>query len=98
MANTFIFNPAYPVPIRITLEYLQGAFDCWYALQGRNKKIPDYLWQLVLKVLPYYRKNKILGATHLTYPILNKHVDRNRKPNMGSFNPLVASSNLARPI
>lgn len=69
-----VFSPAYTVPGRMTLEYVQGAFDCWYALRGRNKKIPDYLWQLVLKVLPHYRKNKILGATHLTYPLLNKHV------------------------
>ena len=71
---TSVSNSAYGVPARITLEYVQGAFNCWYALRGRDKKIPEYLWQQVLKILPHYRKNKILGALRLTYPILNKHI------------------------
>ncbi len=58
----------------ITLESVQKAFNHWRSAPGHQKKIPDYLWQQVEKIIPHYRQCKILSALKLGHHQLRKNL------------------------
>ncbi len=59
----------------ITLESVQKAFNHWRSAPGHKKKIPDYLWRQVEKIIPYYRQRKILSALKLSHHQLRKNLN-----------------------
>lgn len=61
-----------------TLESVREAFDDWRKdRSSHNKKIPDYLWQQVLKILPQYRIGQLLNTLKLNHAQLKKHLISN---------------------
>ena len=59
----------------ITLESVQKAFNHWRSVPGHQKKIPEYLWQQVEKIIPHYRQCKILSALKLGHHQLRKNLN-----------------------
>src|SRR5271155_1953223 len=58
-----------------TLESVQQAFDHWRNNRGQDKKIPEYLWEQVSQILPYYRQQKILSILRLNHYQLRKNLN-----------------------
>lgn len=58
---------------QLTLESVQQAFDHWRNARGHDKKIPDYLWQQVAKIIPHYRQNQILLTLRLSHGQLHRN-------------------------
>ena len=59
----------------LTLESVQDAFNHWRSVRGHEKKIPDYLWQQVSKIMPHYRQCKILTALRLNHYQVRKNLN-----------------------
>lgn len=59
----------------LTLESVRDAFNHWRSARGHEKKIPDYLWQQVSKIMPYYRQCKILTALRLNHYQIRKNLN-----------------------
>lgn len=60
---------------RPTLESVQEAFNHWRNNRGQDKKIPDYLWEQALQILPRYRQQKILSTLRLSHYQLRKNLN-----------------------
>lgn len=73
-----------------TLESVQRAFDHWRNAPGREKKIPESLWQQVAEILPHYRQKKILTTLRLNHAQLYKNL------NLPSPQPLSSSPSLSQ--
>ena len=59
----------------LTLESVQANFNHWRENRGQDKKIPDFLWQQVSKILPHYPQRQILSTLKLSHYQLRKNLN-----------------------
>src|SRR3989337_4392261 len=59
----------------LTLESVQANFNHWRENRGQDKKIPDFLWQQISKILPHYPQYKILDTLKLNHYQLRKNLN-----------------------
>lgn len=69
----------------LALEDIQQAFTHWRATRGRNRKIPDELWEQTINLLDDYKKSKILTTLGISGAQLKAKLNSNSKKN----NPLL---------
>jgi hypothetical protein len=81
---------------QLTLESVQQAFHHWRNSPNRNKKkIPEYLWRQVEKILPHYRQCQILTALSLNHKQLHRNI--NVTPTSALSAPTAASADRTKP-